>query len=195
MLPDFITINPPQGRPYSDDELFELCVANPLLMIERDVEGRLIIRELQGARTALFGVGIFFSLEAWNRQNGSVWVSFGGDAGFFLPDGSMRSPRMALISAPRWQSLTPQQQERFAPLCPDFVCEVKSPTDSLPVLMKKMNAYMANGARLGWLVDPEQREGWMYLPGMEPEQVHGPGAELSGKDVLPGLIYCLDDLK
>lgn len=195
MIWNALELAPIPSRPFTDDELYELCAVNPELQVERDEHGKLIIMAPTGGLSGNSNGQLLFSVEMWNRLKGRPGITFDSSTGFLLPDGSLRSPDLAWMEIGRWNTLSKADKERFVPLCPDFVCEVKSPTDSLPVLMKKMNAYMANGARLGWLVDPEQRQGWMYLPGMEPEQVHGPGAELSGKDVLPGLIYCLDDLK
>ena len=110
-----------------------------------------------------------------------------------LPNGSDRSPDASWVKRERWEALTPEQQETFAPLSPDFVVELRSPSDSLKALQTKMQEYMDNGVRLGWLIDRKNQRVEIYRQGQEVEIVSSP-ATLSGEDVLPGFVLDLKDI-
>lgn len=128
-------------------------------------------------------------LELWAEQDGTG-IAFGPTAGFMLPNGATRSPDAAWLELARWNALTAEQQERFLPLCPAFVLELMSPTDSLPETQAKMQEYQANGARLGWLLVPRLKRVEVYRPGHSLEVLADPDA-LSGEDVLPGFALNL----
>ena len=117
-------------------------------------------------------------------------VGFDSSTGFRLPNGADRSPDVSWVRRERWESLTPQQRKGFLPLCPDFVVELRSESDSLTKLQAKMGEYIDNGAKLGWLIDPQNRRVEIYRPGRDVEVLENP-TNLSGEDVLPGFILNL----
>ena len=129
------------------------------------------------------------SLNVWARTDGSG-VVFGSSAGFTLPNGAMRSPDASWVLKSRLAVLTDAEKNSFIPLCPDFVVELRSRSDRLSVLQAKMDEYMANGARLGWLLDPLQRQAHIYRPGAQPEILNNPDT-LSAAPELPGFTLAL----
>jgi Uma2 family endonuclease len=169
----------------SDDELFELCARNPSLRIERTAAGEIIVMSPTGAQTGRRNFALNGILYAWAARDGTG-VGFDSSTGFILPNGAQRSPDAAWVKRERWEALTPEQRERFAPLCPDFVVELRSPSDALPDLQAKLEEYVACGAKLGWLIDPDARRAWVYRPGRPVEAVED-ARTLSGDPELPGL--------
>jgi len=125
-------------------------------------------------------------LDAWTERDGTG-VAFDSSTGFVLPNGAMRSPDASWFKRERLVNLTAEQKQRFLPLCPDFVIELRSPSDPLATVEAKMREYVENGARLGWLIDPEERKVHVYKPGEAGEILSNPG-ELSGDPVLPGFV-------
>ena len=119
----------------------------------------------------------------WEESNGSG-IAFSSSTGFRLPNGATRSPDLAWLPRSRWERLTPDQRKRFPPICPDFVAEVRSENDSPGVLRAKMQEYLDNGARLGWLIDPLEKKVYVYRPGEEPICLDNPES-VSGDPVLP----------
>ena len=166
--------------PMSDAELLHFCVKNEGLPIERDAYGEIIVMSPTGARTSFRNAELTYQLSNWDRQAGRG-IALDSNAGFTLPDGSMRSPHAAWIASARWDALTSEQQEGFAPICPDFIVELRSPSDALPDLHAKMEMWIRNGVQLAWLLDPEERTVTIYRPGHAPEtlanisQVSGEG--------------------
>jgi Uma2 family endonuclease len=166
------------------DEVFEqLCQQNPDLRLERTAQGELIAMPPAGSETGYRNADLLGQLWQWNRR-WQLGIVFDSSAGFTLPNGAIRSPDAAWIAQARWDALTPAQRRRFAPLCPDFVLELKSPSDDLPALQAKLQEYMANGAQLGWLIDPETQQVYSYRPG-QPVQIWERPACLAGDPVLP----------
>ncbi|SEG54321.1 Endonuclease, Uma2 family (restriction endonuclease fold) [Bryocella elongata] len=159
-------------QPLSDEELLRFCAKNDDLRIERDANGDLIVMSPTGSGTGSRNAELNFQLALWARQTNSG-VVFDSSAGFTLPDGSMRSPDAAWISWPRWNALTEAQRQAFAPICPEFLVELRSPTDDLPKLQKKMQSWLANGAELAWLIDPERKIVEIYRPGKAAEEQEG----------------------
>jgi Uma2 family endonuclease len=129
-------------------------------------------------------------LVKWVEEQGGSGIPFDSSTGFRLPNGANCSPDASWVSQKRWQILTPQQRKGFVPLCPDFVVELRSESDSLPQLQAKMWEYINNGARLGWLIDPQNRRVEIYRPETDVEVWENP-TSLSGEDVLPGFILNL----
>ena len=172
------------------DEVFEqLCRQNPELRLERTAQGELIAMAPAGSETGFRNADLLGQLWQWNRGK-NLGLVFDSSAGFALPNGAIRSPDADWMPKERWQQLTPEQRRRFAPLCPDFVLELKSPTDELATLQAKLQEFLDNGSQLGWLIDPESRQVHVYRPG-QPVQVLEQPVSLSGDPVLPGFVVDL----
>jgi Uma2 family endonuclease len=176
----------------TDEQFFELCQKNRDYRFERTASGELLIMPAAGSDTGRGNADLTFQLQAWSRQN-NLGLVFDSSAGFKLPNNADRSPDASWVKRERWDALTPEQQETFAPLCPDFVVELRSKTDSLKALQTKMQEYMDNGARLGWLIDRKNQRVEIYRQGRDVEIVQSP-ATLSGEDVLPGFVLDLTDI-
>jgi Uma2 family endonuclease len=178
----------------NDDEFFRFCSDNRELTFERDADGQIILMPNTGGKTGRLNSEINFQLVSWNRAN-KRGVTFDSSTTFRLPNTAMRSPDAAWISADRWNRLTAREQEQFPPLCPDFVIELRSRTDSMPNLQKKMQEWMENGCRLGWLIDTKGQASYVYRLGKNPEKVNSFDVVLSGEEVLPGFELHLQELK
>jgi Uma2 family endonuclease len=165
-------------------DFIRLCAANPELKLERTAQGELVIMSPTGGETGNLNFEIAGEVYIWNRQSGRG-KSFDSSTGFSLPSGSDRSPDLAWIPIEKWEALDPSVRQGFLPLCPDFVVEILSPTDSWIQTQAKMQEYMDNGCRLGWLLDPKAKRVMIYRQGQAPELVEDPET-LSGEDVLPG---------
>lgn len=178
----------------SDDEFFELCQANPRLNFERNSHQEIIIMPPAGSESSESSLESQGQLWLWNRQArlGHVYES---SAGFKLPDTSVRSPDAAWLSQAKWERLTPEQRRKFPPVCPEFMLEIKSPSDDVVVLQAKMEAYLTNGMELGFLLDVEAEMAYVYRPGQPAETVRGYDQELSGEPVLPGFRLDLRPLR
>lgn len=176
----------------TDEQFFQLCQNNRDLRFERTANGELIIMSPTGSETGRRNSGLNFQLTAWNIQN-NLGVVFDSSSGFKLPDGSDISPDSAWVRRDRWDALTPEQKEKFAPICPDFVVELRSASDSLEKLRAKMKVYIKNGSKLGWLLDRKNRQVEISRPDRDVEIRYSP-ATLSGEDVLPGFVLDLSDI-
>lgn len=170
-----------------DDEEFEqFCRHNPDLQIELTKEGELVIMPPTGGRTGHRNfslIGYFFN---WAEKDASG-VSFDSSTVFVLPNGARRSPDLAWIKNERWESLSEEEQERFPPLCPDFVVELRSRTDAISRLQAKMREYIENGADLGWLIDPQEKKIYIYRQNREVEILESP-ENVSGEPLLEGFV-------
>lgn len=176
----------------TDDAFSKLAQANPEVKFERTAKGELIVMSPTGGDTGKRNSELTFQLHAWNRQT-QLGVTFDSSTLFQLPNAARRSPDAAWIPLERWESLTPEDQETFPPLCPDFVVELRSPSDSLKSLQGKMQEYLDNGTRLGWLIDPKAKQVQIYRPGQE-KQVELAPTSLSGEAVLPGFVLELEGI-
>ncbi|MEM8779419.1 MAG: Uma2 family endonuclease [Cyanobacteria bacterium P01_G01_bin.49] len=174
----------------SNDQFYQLCQNNPDLRFERNAQGDLIIMSPTGGETSDRNSEINFQLRLWNKQYklGKVFESSGG---FRLPNGANRSPDAAWIPSNKWNDLTAEQRQNFVPLCPDFVIELRSPSDKLTSLQKKMQEYQKNGTCLGWLINPQDRQIEVYRQGKVVEILRDPQT-LSGEDVLPKFVLDLE---
>ena len=177
----------------TDEQFFQLCIDNRDLRFERTASGGLIIMPPTGSETGNFNIDLSYQLQSWSRQNKHLGIAFDSSTGFKLPDGTDISPDGAWIRRDRWDALTAEEKKKFAPLCPDFVVELRSTTDSLEKLRAKMKVYVKNGARLGWLLDRKNRKVEISRQGREVEILDAP-ATLSGEDVLPGFVLDLSDI-
>jgi Uma2 family endonuclease len=176
----------------SEDEFFELCQINRELRIERNAAGELLIMPPAGSETGARDSEINRQLANWAREDGTG-LTFSSSAGFTLPNGAVRSPDAAWIARSRWEGLPREQRVKFAPICPDFVLELRSPSDTLRDLRDKLAEYLANGARLGLLLDPGPRRVYVYRPDGEVEQLDNP-TSVAGDPVLPGFVLDLREV-
>lgn len=173
----------------TDEQFYQLCQDNETLRFERNSKGELIIMPPTGGETSNRNAGLTAQIWVWNEQTqlGKVFDSSGG---FKLPNGADRSPDTSWVKLERWNALTAEQKTKFAPLCPDFVVELLSPSDSLKDTQEKMKEYQVNGACLGWLINRKSRQVEVYRQGQDVEVLESP-ASLSGEDVLPGFVLNL----
>ncbi len=176
----------------TDDQLFELCQINQDLWIERTAEGDLVIMPPEGWEAGSRSANLVTWLTQWAWQDGTG-VTSGSSAGFILPNGAMRAPDAAWVLRSRLAALSAEQKQKFLPLCPDFVVEIRSPSDPLSSVQEKMQEYLDNGARLGWLIDPHGRLVNVYRPNQPVERLENP-ATLSGDPVLPGFVLDLQKI-
>jgi Uma2 family endonuclease len=170
----------------NDDEFFDFCQLNADLRIERTAEGDLIVRPPTGGATGNRSFNLAGAFGVWAAANGTG-VGFASSTGFTLPNGAMRSPSLAWVKRSRWEALTRKEREKFPPLCPDLVVELRSPSDDLDTLQEKMEEYRANGAQLGWLIDPLEKKVYAYRPLEEARCLDDP-AHVAGEPVLPGFV-------
>ncbi len=178
--------------PLSSEQFYRLCIDNPELRMELTAEGELIIMSPTGSKTGQRNSELNYQLAAWAKADGKG-VTFDSSAVFSLPNGAKRSPDASWILKKRWNALSDKEQEQFAPLCPDFVAELRSPSDRLDALKAKMNEYIDNGSKLGWLLDPLEKRVYVYRPGRDVECLEDPQS-LDGKDVVEGLVLDLHEI-
>ncbi|MFM6371783.1 MAG: Uma2 family endonuclease [Dolichospermum sp.] len=176
----------------SHEQFLDLALANRDLQLERNATGELIIMPPTGSYTGKINFDIAGQLWFWNRQT-KLGEAFDSSTGFHLPNGSDHSPDAAWVKQEKWDTLSLEQKETFAPICPDFVLELRSKTDSLEKLQSKMREYIENGASLGWLIDQKNQRVEIYRPGKDVEILEHP-TSLSGEDILPGFILDLTEL-
>lgn len=173
----------------SDQQFYQFCQDNPDLQFERNAQGELIVMSPTGGETGNRNLEIGYQLQSWSRQN-SLGIAFDSSTGFKLPNGAERSPDAAWVTMAKWQSLKHQEQRGFVPLCPDFVIELRSPSDSLKRLQEKLQEYREQGTQLGWLIDRQQQRVEIYRPHQAVEILERP-RQLSGETVLVGFTLDL----
>jgi Uma2 family endonuclease len=176
----------------SDDQFFEFCQLNRDLRFERTFDGQLIIMSPTGGVTGNRNFSLTGQFWSWVEQDGTG-IGFDSSTGFKLPNGADRSPDVSWLRLSRWNALSPEQQEKFIPLCPDFVIELRSSSDKLQTLQDKLQEYIDNGALLGWLIDRKNRCIYVYRPGVEVERLDNPLA-LDGDPVLPGFTLKMEKI-
>lgn len=174
---DLATVN------LTDEQYYQLCVKNKNIRFERNANGVLIIMSPAGGETGNRNAGITAILWLWNeeKQLGKV---FDSSTGFKLPNGADRSPDVAWIPLEKWDTIPMEQRTKFLPLCPDFVVELMSPSDTLKDTRKKMEEYLENGTQLGWLINPKTKKIEIYRQSKEVEFLDNP-LFLSGEEILP----------
>lgn len=170
--------------PLNDTQFVHVVADNPELRLELTAQGELLVMSPTGGKTGRRNSRIIQRLLNWSDDRGGGIV-FDSSTGFTLPNGAKRSPDAAWVTASRWRALSESEQESFPPLCPDFVLELRSATDNLATLEAKLAEYRDNGARLGWLLDPQTRQVWIYRPDQATEVLRDPEI-LEGEDVLAG---------
>jgi len=187
-----LVIRPRSDIKMTDDEFFEFCQLNPDLRIERTAEGEIIMMSPAGGETGNRNAYLTMMLGNWTRRNGEG-IAFDSSTGFILPNGATLSPDVAWVRRSRLAWLTPEQKRKFPPLCPDFVIELRSPTDRLVDLQAKMEEYRQNGAWLGWLIDPMERQVFVYRPRQETVHLQEP-SRIAGDPELPGFMLDLGEI-
>jgi len=173
----------------TDEQFYQLCQENPEVRLERTAQGELIVMPPSGGETSKRNSILNLQLGLWNEQT-QLGEVFDSNGGFSLPKGGDRAPDVAWVKKERWDALTPEQKEKFVPLCPDFLIELLSPTDSLKKTQEKMQEYLDNGLRLGWLINRKTTQVEIYRQGQDVEVLQSPST-LSGEDVLPGFALNL----
>ena len=179
----------PTLRRMSGHEFFEFCQLNREWRIERTREGDLLIMPPTGGQTGRRNFTLTAQFGAWVEANGAG-IGFDSSTGFILPNGAKRSPDLAWVRRSRWDALSEEEKEEFPPVCPDFVVELRSHSDSLKTLQEKMQEYSDNGALLGWLIDTKERKVYVYRPAETVCCLDDPET-LSGDPVLPGFVLDL----
>lgn len=177
---------------FSDEEYAEFCRQNPDLRIERTSEGDLIIMPPTGGKSGAQNFYLTGKFSAWVEKDGTG-KGFDSSTEFSLPNGAKRMPDVSWVRNERWNALSKEQRRQFPPLCPDFVIELRSPSDRLKDLQKKMEEYIANGAELGWLIDPIDERIYVYRPGTQVEVLQDP-KQISGEPLLRGFVLDVQSL-
>ncbi|MEN9216156.1 MAG: Uma2 family endonuclease [Gloeomargarita sp. HHBFW_bins_162] len=187
-----IPIQIPRTLHCTEEQFIELVKANPDLRWELTAQREVIVMPPTGSETGNYNSELTTDLGTWNRRHKTGKV-FDSSTGFRLPNGAIRFPDVAWIRNERWEQLSPEQRQTFAPICPDFVVELISPSDELTTVQAKMQEYLENGCLLGWLINPETRTVEIYRPNSPPEMVTF-DTVLSGEDVLPGFTLDLREI-
>lgn len=187
-----LTLNLRSTMELTDERFEQICHSNQDLRFERSAKGELIVMPPTGSETGRQNWGLAGQLWLWNQRT-HLGVGFDSSAGFTLPNGAIRSPDASWIKQERWDALSQAQKRKFAPICPDFVVEICSPSDRLADVQSKMQEYLDNGTRLGWLIVPEPRQVEVYRLNRDVEILSNP-VSLSGEDVLPGFELDLSEI-
>jgi Uma2 family endonuclease len=173
----------------TDEQFWHLCQNNRDYKFERTASGEVLIMPPTGSETGRRNVKITTQLDIWNSQS-NLGEVVDSSTGFQLPNGANRSPDASWVSRARWDNLSSEEKEGFAPICPDFVIELRSRTDSLNSLQEKMQEYIQNGAKLGWLIDRKNRQIEIYRPSQDVEILENP-TTISGENILSGFVLDL----
>ncbi len=176
----------------TDDQFFDFCQLNRHFRIERNQIGDLFIMSPTGSETEERNFNLNGQLWIWTKQDGTG-VGFGSSGGFTLPNGAVRSPDAAWIKRTKWEIIPADKRKKFAPICPEFVVELRSENDSLSTLKEKMQEYIDNGTQLAWLIDRKQRKVFIYRPNCGVEELDNPQT-LTGEDILPGFVLDLSEI-
>lgn len=184
-----LTLQLPPNLKFTDEEFEQVVLFNKELRLELTQYGELVIMSPTGGETGNRNFEMYIDLGIWNRQN-NLGKAFDSSTGFKLPNGATRSPDASWIKMERWDALTSSQRKKFLPLCPDFAVELVSESDDLEDTQAKMREYIENGLRLGWLINPKDKQVEIYRPLVEVEVLQSPSS-LSGEDVLPGFVLNL----
>ncbi len=189
-LPLPIILRPPS--PLTDDELIAFSRRNRPYRIEKNKDGDVVIMTPVGRRGSRREMRVFMDLDTWARADGRGEVD-GPYTGWNLPDGSTLSPDASWIDVRRVNRFSDEEQERYLPLCPDFVIEVRSRSDSAKALRGKMESWIENGAQLAWMIDPFARKVTVYRPGQETEELAEPAA-VQGEGPVAGFVLTTEKL-
>ncbi|MEB3310492.1 MAG: Uma2 family endonuclease [Snowella sp.] len=184
------TLNVPAAVALTDEQFYQLAIANEPWQLELSGTGELSIMAPTGGESGIRNADLTTELTLWNRKS-KLGKVFDSSTEFKLPNGAYRCPDVAWVQLDRWQALTPEQRQKFPPICPDFVIELRSESDSLSKLRQKMREYQHNGVRLAWLIDPQTLLVEIYRQGHDQETLTFSMDNiptLSGETVLPGFV-------
>ena len=181
-----------QSLELTDEQFYQLCINNGDLRIERNADGDLLIMPPTGGETGNRNGRLIQQLFNWSDRD-ATGIAFDSSTGFKLPNGANRSPDASWIPLSKWDALTPDEKQRFIPLCPDFVIELLSPSDNLSKTQSKIQEYIDNGTKLGWLINRSQKQVEIYRQGQKVELLDLPD-DLSGEDVLKGFTLNLQPI-
>lgn len=184
-----VTVNLQPLLELTDEQFEQICHNNRDLKFERTAKRSLVVMSLTGGDTGERNAELNGQLWLWNRQ-ARLGHLYDSSTGFRLPNGAIRSPDAAWVSQASWEALTPEQRQKWVPLCPDFVVELKSVSDDIEDLRLKMQEYLSNGLRLGWLIDPETRTVEVYRANQPVESLSNP-TEISAEEIMPGFVLSL----
>lgn len=184
-----LPLNIPANLKVSEEQFVLLAAANRDVQLELTATGELIIMPPTGGNTGKRNIDIEGQLWFWNRQS-LLGIAFNSSTAFRLPNGAERSPDAAWVTQARWDTLKPEEQDSFPPMCPDFAIELRSKSDNMEPLRKKMQEYIDNGLRLGWLIDTKNKKVEIYRANQPLFVLNNP-TSLSGEDVLPGFVLDL----
>lgn len=176
----------------TDQQFLDLCHANPEAKLERTATGRLVVMPPKGGESGRRNRRLTQQLGNWTDQDGTG-ESFDSSTMFRLPNGAFRSPDAAWIPLEKWNTLMPEERRTFPPLCPDFVIELRSPSDSLPPLQDQMQEYIDNSTRLGWLLNPQDQQVEIFRTG-QPKEILSLPAQLEGEGILPRFVLSLQSI-
>lgn len=176
----------------TDDQFFDFCQLNRHFRIERNQIGDLFIMSPTDSETGQRNFNLIGELGIWTKQDGTG-VGFGSSGGFTLPNGAVRSPDAAWIKRTKWEIIPAEKRKKFAPICPEFIVELRSENDNLSTLKEKMQEYIDNGTQLAWLIDRKQRKVFIYRPNCGVEELNNPQT-LTGEDILPGFVLDLSEI-
>ncbi|MCF2507011.1 Uma2 family endonuclease [Dyadobacter sp. CY107] len=179
------------GDIMSEDEFFRFCQMNDMLSFERDKNGNIIFMSPTGSFTGKFNLRIANKLLNWLDSNEIAGELFDSSTGFTLPNGAVRSPDVSWVTKEKWDALSHNEREKFAPVCPDFIIEIRSQSDGLKYLQDKMQEYIDNGCQLAWLIDRFKEQVFIYSQGTEVRTIKSLDIQLSGDPVFPGFILDL----
>ncbi len=193
MLSSPLVLQIPASMQMTDEQFFDFCQMNRDLRIERNQFGDISIMSPTGSETGNRNFNLGGQLYIWSEADGRG-ICFDSSSGFTLSTGAERSPDAAWIQLARWNTLSVEQQQKFAPICPDFVIELRSPSDNLKSLQDKMVEYMKEpGIKLGWLIDRKQRRVYIYRPGESVECLENPET-VNAEDILPGFVLNMNKI-
>jgi Uma2 family endonuclease len=185
---------PRDFRPMTDDEFFYYCQENPDHKFERAADGTIIVMGQTGGETGKRNSELNADLAIWNRSMKLGFV-FDSSTGFILPNNAVRSPDAAWVIAERWNALSSDERKKFPPLCPDFLVELMSESDSRRMAEDKMREYIENGCRLAWLIDPKTETVRIYRFDGSVQVIQGFDNTLSGENALPDFTFTLSLLR
>lgn len=175
-----------------DEQFYEICQLNRDLRIERNAQGDVVIIPPTGGETSDQNAEITMQLRLWAKQD-ATGTTFDSSGGFLLSSGAVRSPDASWIETVRLETLDTEERQRFIPLCPTFVIELRSPTDRLRYLQEKMEEYLDHGTQLGWLIDPQEKRIYVYRLHFPVDVLEDP-PEIAGDPVLPGFVLDLGEI-